>query len=356
MGADLVVVPFLAARQMQGFRMEAVTVGTIIRVEPLPFRLNASVINAIGNIPGVAGTSPQLYVTTRAIPDLSPNPVAVYGIDPVTDFTVQPWLAEPLKNPLGQGEIIAGSALGGNAGSAVSIGDRSYRIAGRLAPTRSDVDMTVFMTMDDAYALAAAPGTADPSAPSAGRDEVTAILVRTARDADTAMVGSRIQQPFPSTYLSVLQKHVTLRPASQDFRSLPRLLNLISLILILTALPLIALITAMSVHERQREIGLLGAMGAGRRFVFSMVFSESLTLAAAGGIAGSLAAAILLVQGGEIFPSSFLHGFAVPPAGQILVMAGEAVLIVIVIGSLASFLPAYRSSRMSPYDAIRSTD
>jgi ABC-type antimicrobial peptide transport system permease subunit len=34
-------------------------------------------------------------------------------------------------------------------------------------------------------------------------------------------------------------------------------------------------------------------------------------------------------------------------------MGGIAIAVVIVIGSLSTLLPAYRSSRMNPYDAIR---
>jgi ABC-type antimicrobial peptide transport system permease subunit len=42
-----------------------------------------------------------------------------------------------------------------------------------------------------------------------------------------------------------------------------------------------------------------------------------------------------------------------PSMMEIGAMAGLAVLIVIIIGSIASLWPAYRSSRMSPYEAIR---
>jgi ABC-type antimicrobial peptide transport system permease subunit len=42
-----------------------------------------------------------------------------------------------------------------------------------------------------------------------------------------------------------------------------------------------------------------------------------------------------------------------PPLMEISSMAGLAFLVVIVIGSVASLWPAYQSSLMNPYDAIR---
>jgi putative ABC transport system permease protein len=61
---------------------------------------------------------------------------------------------------------------------------------------------------------------------------------------------------------------------------------MISGFVVLASLPLIALISAMVVHERQREIGLLMAMGAKRKIIFSLVMAESMVRAAIGGIAG----------------------------------------------------------------------
>jgi len=127
-------------------------------------------------------------------------------------------------------------------------------------------------------------------------------------------------------------------------------------VVILAALPLIGLIAAMVAHERQREIGLLRSMGAPRVLVFFLVMAESLVLAVAGGLAGvvvSLGVFFFLSNGSG---SPFLQGFEVPPAGETAVMAAIALCIVVLVGSIASLWPAYRSSRMNPYDAIRAEE
>jgi hypothetical protein len=106
MGADLLVIPSQYSLLIRGNQMGPVSAGTIIRVEPSSLRINTSLMDAIGRVPDVSSMSSQIYVATLSVPALSASPVDVYGIDPVTDFTVTPWLAEPPANALGHGEII----------------------------------------------------------------------------------------------------------------------------------------------------------------------------------------------------------------------------------------------------------
>ena len=51
--------------------------------------------------------------------------------------------------------------------------------------------------------------------------------------------------------------------------------------------------------------------------------------------------------------SALQVSFRMPSLVEIGSIAGLALLVVIVIGSVASLWPAYQSSMMNPYDAIR---
>ena len=62
---------------------------------------------------------------------------------------------------------------------------------------------------------------------------------------------------YPSTYVSVIGRHFTLDPVSENIQDIPLLLNSIPAIVVVVALPLIALIAAMVTHERQRGSGFL---------------------------------------------------------------------------------------------------
>jgi len=351
MGADLMVVPTQYQWLFQGTGPE--NTGALVRVEPIAFRFTTGTMDTMKNVRNISKMSPQVFVAKLAVPDLSSSPVYMYGIEPSTDFTIQPWLQHPLDHPLNSGEVIIGSALSAERLSKITIYGHTYTVAGKLDPTQSAVDQTVFFGMSDAYTLAAAEGVIPSSGTPIKPGEISAVMVQVVQGADSGVVSSRIRQP--SNAITVIQRHFTLNPTSREVQGLPSILNMISAVVIVAALPLIALIAAMVTSERQREIGLFMSMGAKRGIIFSLVIIESLVLAALGGIAGvcaSLAIFYLLnVQG--FLTSALQVSFRMPSATGIGEITVITLFIVLTIGSIASLWPAYRSSIMNPYDAIR---
>jgi len=357
MGADHLVVPSQYMVFLRGAGPDNTI--AIVMAEPSNYRFKANIMEKIGNVPGVSAMSPQLYISTLNLPELSPAPLDIYGIDPETDFTISPWLQKPLNNPLEPGEVIVGHEVAGDVSTRISIGGQTYTIAGRLDPTQSSIDRTIFLRLDDAYALAATKGIVPFSTPQISSGDVNAVLIRDSTGEDRDVVGTRIKRLFSSSseyrYVSVIGRHFTLDPVAEEIQAIPALLNLISVFVVIIALPLIALIAAMVAHERQREIGLLKSMGAKRNVIFFLVIAESLLLASLGGIAGVGVSlfTFFLMNGQGILNSALQVSFRMPPLMEIGSMAGLALFVVITIGSLSSLWPAYQSSRMNPYDAIR---
>jgi putative ABC transport system permease protein len=99
------------------------------------------------------------------------------------------------------------------------------------------------------------------------------------------------------------------------------------------------------VTERTNEIGLLVALGAKRSTILGLFLSESIILAAFGGILG-----LLLGVGVAQLVHLLVPKFPVHTPWSFAV---GALVVSCVIGLLAGVLPARSASRLDPIDALR---
>jgi ABC-type antimicrobial peptide transport system permease subunit len=101
---------------------------------------------------------------------------------------------------------------------------------------------------------------------------------------------------------------------------------------------------AFLVAERTREIGIRMALGAEAATLVQMVMNHGLSLVAAGGLLGLIGAfaisrfiKTLLFEVSSYDPTTFV----------------AVTLLLILVGALAAFLPAYRAATVNPIVALR---
>jgi ABC-type antimicrobial peptide transport system permease subunit len=98
-----------------------------------------------------------------------------------------------------------------------------------------------------------------------------------------------------------------------------------------------------SVARRTNEIGIRMALGARRQDVLRLVLSESMVLVVAG-----VAIGLVIALAASRLVSTLLFGLA---ATDILSIAA-AVIVMLVVSSIAGYLPARRASRVDPMVAL----
>jgi len=102
-------------------------------------------------------------------------------------------------------------------------------------------------------------------------------------------------------------------------------------------------VLAHAVHTRSREIGLRIALGASKRRVLRLIVGQAM-----GPVAVGLATGFAALVAGQQAIGSWIYNVRPEPAP--LVVVG---LIVLAIALVASVVPAWRASRLSPSDALR---
>jgi putative ABC transport system permease protein len=107
----------------------------------------------------------------------------------------------------------------------------------------------------------------------------------------------------------------------------------------------IANVMVISVLERRSEIGLRRAIGAAKRHISIQFLSESLLLAALGGLAGALIGVVVTAG------YAISRGWAISIPGYAPIGGLVASLL---IGGVAGLYPAMRAARLSPTEALRS--
>jgi putative ABC transport system permease protein len=109
----------------------------------------------------------------------------------------------------------------------------------------------------------------------------------------------------------------------------------------------------MIVNERQRELGMLRAMGAKKKQVFSLIILEAVMISFAGGVIGLAVGAGLLYALQGIIQQSLQLPYLLPEPLVVGELVGGALLFSVLTGLLSALLPAVMASRMEPYEAIR---
>jgi putative ABC transport system permease protein len=343
LGADLMVVPE---------QYQSVTDAVLLTGHPTTFYFNGTELDGVRDVPGVAKVASQTYVATLNY-GCCAFPTQMVAFNSSNDFTIQPWLQSDLGRPLKQDEIILGSQyIGGAVGFHLKFYGHDFTIAGILEPTGTGVDQSVFIQDTDAYAMANGSTTLAVQPLNLKPGDISTVLVKLSPGADADKVAADIVSAVPG--VSVITSNYLARKINSQLSGTVGSLYLTAGAITLVSVPLVATVSSMVANERKREIGLMRAMGANQRTVFSVVIVESLILAGLGALIGTVVSGTVIFVAKDTITTTLGIPFLWP---SMLTLAGQVILVAlaaVAIGGLASLYPAYKASKLEPYDAIRS--
>ncbi len=347
--------------------------GYVASVDNLPLdrNLNKNAMNFIEDElkdnPNIESVSQRIKFGGMFSNFKSTTNIRLNGVVPEDEFRTLPTLKDRIsgmKEMFKQGEILVPELIA--KGMDVSVGDTIVLVANNKNGSVNGINLKIagiveqisgpggrdgYIHIDDAKKVLRIQGT-----------EVSEIVIRLK---DVAKTESFIKEDLRAI---VLQKNKKEKPAFEvhpwtkltPFYNIVKMIDLmnVSIQIILISIVLISILNVMimSVYERVREIGTIGAMGTPPKTIVKLFLTEGLMLGVLGAILGS-AISVIFVYGLGMADITYSFGrqnnLVLDPSLS-LTQVVTVSLIVVVISLIASISPAIKASRLDPVEALRS--
>lgn len=342
LGADILVVPENYASEIRS---------ALFTGEPSSFYMDRGVFDRIKKIEGVKKASPQIFVKPASFTCCYNVDVFLVAFDPETDFTITPWLEKNLKRTLAWNEIITGKEVSVTAGDVIPFFGTPFNVISTMDPTGMKFfDTSVFMPIDAAYMMAENSKTKSIKPIDLDRNKISAVLIQVKDGYTPESIAIKIE--YGGGVKAIVSDEV-ISTVKKQLNGILKAVVVTGTALWILSLLVMGFAFSMIVNERQREIGLLRAMGAKKTHIFSLIITEAVIVTFAGSIIGLLLGSIFL----GLFKNFIIHSMKLPyllPSTTVLVviMAG-VVIFSLITGLLSSLLPALSAIRMEPYQIVR---
>jgi putative ABC transport system permease protein len=305
--------------------------------EPTASVLPESIVERLDARPEVARATPLLLIVEGVKSDSS---AIVFGADP-TGFFAHNLVLTGGRLPLaGAPEVLVGNRMAAQqhvlAGSRVVIEGRPYRVAGIYHSGVLFEDSGAVLALAQAQRLTSRPA------------EVTDVVVQLAAGVRATTAAKRIERALPGTQV-ITDPQQALRVGADSTLISKAILVIVVIALIVGAIS-VANTMAMSIVERQGELGLLSTVGWSPVRVASLIFGEGVAVSVLGAAAGLL----LGVIGGGLLVGALGVSSYVSPSITAWGL-GRGLLVGVAIGMLGGIYPAWRVTRMRPLRALSST-
>ena len=345
LGADLLILPKGITHNLTA---------ALLTGEPNAPLLDPSALTQIITLPGLEKISPQRHFSIPS--DQGHGETDLIAFDPLTDFTLQPWVREHLPRPFSLGDVLIGGRRSEPLGSTINFFGKSLVVWGKLdltgvGPTERSV-FGSFSTMEELAQECRSRGLQSfGTSPLTG--SASALLLRLSPGAGAGHVRFALSSVPQVQIISGSSLGIQIRQSIRTILTGSITFTLLSLFM---AGLLILVVYAGIVAERKSELGLLLALGLSRIGLSLWLAMEAALCAFLGALFGVLLGA----TGLAIFVRTF--GYLLTSRGITLELpslsfqAFSALLSLFLcscVAGLGALLPSWRLAGRELYQLLR---
>lgn len=345
LGADIIVLP-------EGADNKVDLQNILLQGTPGYFYMDRSVLSRLSEINGVEMLSAQ-YFLVSANAECCTVQVQIIGFDEQSDFTVKPWLKEAYSGTLKKNEIIVGAGLSTRVGHTLSLYGVECKAVGKLERTGTGLDTAVYATNETVKGLIKASAKQGIAVLSKQSPEnvVSSVYIKADKGADIDELTAEI-----NTTLDGIQAVRTKSMMTDTARQLNVLSE--SIMAITAAVWVLAAVIMLaafynSANERKREFAVLRTLGFSRKRLSRIVLAESIITAGSGGAAGVALTALLSFSFVGVIERKTSLPLLMPSVSVTLLYGAAVIMVVLLAGSGAAALSAYRLTHIDTGKILR---
>lgn len=330
LGAHLVVTPkgWCAYEQI-----------SVLTGETLPEAIPDADVKKIASIKGIQALP---YLTQRTA--LNNQPVPVVGILPDKMKAFKKWEIEKGEYRLDEQGVVIGHGIAKQfhlyVDQTLSIRGKDFRIRGVLSEVGNRDDLAIYLDLPVAQALYGVGG------------KVSFVSVKVD---DISQIDKYILEIQNTANVAVVSDKQLLKSVLGIVGAVGNALQLIAVVAILASCFGIINTMMTAIYERKREIGILQAIGAKRRTIFSLFLAESGFYGLAGGFLGVVAGFLFSYAAAPYISQNEFTAFVGSEQTVRLfdpVITLEALAFSVAVSVASGIYPAWKASRLSPVEAI----
>lgn len=348
LGADLMVVP-------HGEEIAAHFNDALVTGRPAAFYLPRALEASLAAHAGVAQVSTQTFAQTLTNARCCAGSFFLVGFDRGSDFTVQPWLSEPMLELPDDALnwILVGDRILLKPGESVDLYGSTFRVAGVLAPTGMGMDWSIYLPHSALDRLVEHSISAAESPLRIPARHVSAFFIRAAEGVDLIDLAEELERDHPSIQV-VLSSSVGKRARSQLALTAAVSLILLAVVWLVAAL-LSGVVFSQAIRERRGEFGLFLAKGARRGFILALLAKEALLISLSACLVGAAFALLVLLSFRQLLSGTLGVPDCLPGPLSIALLMVALVALGSLNAVLCSLVPAISMLRTEPYEAIKGT-